>query len=84
MKTELPEPFKRLLVLLDGGELGPIPAVCYGRQDDGDSDGMVFVSTTGNVAYVKELVLDWKYLRDVCPEYELPESEKFIEEADNE
>ena len=70
-------------MLLDGGELGPIPAVCYGAQDDGDSDGMVFVSTTGNVAYVQELVLDWKYLDEVCPEYVLPESEKFIEEADN-
>lgn len=41
MKKELPTPSRWLLVLLDGGELGPIPAVCYGVQDDGDSDGMV-------------------------------------------
>lgn len=84
MTKELPTPFQPLLMLIDGGELGPIPAVGYGAKDDGDSGTMIFMCTVGHVAYPPELILDWKYLDKVCPEYILPESAKFLEEPTTE
>ena len=63
---EVPEKFRKIIVLLDCGELGYLPLTGYMAEVKGE---LVFIAF-GRAAYAAELVTRWDYLADVAPQYD--------------
>ena len=69
-KRELPEFFQNIIVLLKFDDVGYMGAIGYAVPVEDDPNMIVFVSKLSRTAYPFDMVVKWKYLRDVAPEFE--------------
>ena len=72
----LPELWRTVIALLDGGGIGPVAVVGYVALEKG---GRYCFCVHGGNVYHTALLLDWRYLSDVLPEYCPPQNDKFLE-----
>ena len=68
---QIPELFQNIIALLKFDDVGCIAAIGYAVKVEDDPNMIVFVSKLSRTAYPFDMVVKWKYLRDVAQEFEI-------------
>ena len=75
---KVPKPWLNIIAVVDAGELGAIPVAGYIVVDD-EGKQRAFRPHCSELLLAVALIKEWRYIKDVRPDFDAPENEKFLD-----